>query len=165
MSVPASQLFVPKQERWSALKSLLPSSTRYLTIALPPTPTHAQCSHFNVPPIYETLSSIPGQSNYEHMTFVCERSILICFTVYASSGLFGYLTFLGTASSDVFTNFPTSGSTLATIMIILRIGFALALAFAYPLMVRIESTVVADTNNAPSYSLAPSALCRCGRPE
>ena len=88
--------------------------------------------HMNAFPIYEELAD----RSFRNMAGVIPRAVCFCFTVYAVAGVFGYLIFLDSTSSKLFVNFFTHGGTsLFTIIDILRIGVTFSVVFAFPIIV------------------------------
>ena len=108
---------------------LFPRGPTFLT-ALPILAFSFLCHH-NTFPIYRELE----RATVRRMSMVSRRSMMIAALTYASTGVFGYVTFLSDTEDDVLKNFKFEGTYISWLMNIVRVGFGLSMVLSFPLMI------------------------------
>lgn len=91
-----------------------------------PIMTFALTCHAQAPPIFQELS----QNNEKRIFIVGSTCFSLCFALYLSTGVFGYLEFRDDTSDNILNNFP-NGSLAANIS---RICVTITVSLSYPLM-------------------------------
>eukprot|EP00040_Diaphanoeca_grandis_P039741 m.259988 g.259988 ORF g.259988 m.259988 type:complete len:495 (+) comp39014_c0_seq1:71-1555(+) len=86
--------------------------------------------HMNVFPIYRQLK----RRSVSRMVGVSRRSMGAAATLYFISGVFGYLTFINCTSENLVEDFRVTGTSISVIFDVIRMGYGLALIFAYPVL-------------------------------
>eukprot|EP00937_MAST-01D_sp_MAST-1D-sp2_P006439 g6439.t1 len=100
----------------------------------------AYLCHMNMFPVYKELRPEAAPADPRHpkrraMFTVGNTSMVICFTIYALAGLFGYLLFLEGTEADLLKNFYVKGTSISAGMDVVRVGFGFAIIFSYPVVV------------------------------
>ena len=91
-----------------------------------PIMTFALTCHAQAPPIFQELS----QNNEKRIFIVGTTCFSLCFALYLSTGLFGYLEFRDGTADNILNNFP-NGSIAANVA---RICVTITVSLSYPLM-------------------------------
>jgi len=87
--------------------------------------------HHNTFPIYRELE----RATVRRMSMVSRRSMMIAAITYASTGVFGYVTFLSHTEDDVLKNFRFEGTYISSLMNFVRVGFGMSMVLSFPLMI------------------------------